>query len=148
MNNQVYVASRASKPERPAMWRQLRDRGWPIISTWIDEAGEGETGSMTELWSRIEAEIRQSVGVVLYAEAEDLPLKGALIECGMAIGMGKPVAVVLPGIRLDARSMRPVGSWLAHPLVTFAASVEYAMVGLGVDLRAIEGELLNKKAKV
>jgi hypothetical protein len=90
----VYVASRASIPERPAMWQRLRKQGWNISSTWIDEAGEGETGSFSELWQRITDEIRRSAGVVLYVEPEDLPLKGAYIEIGMALGMGKPVAVV------------------------------------------------------
>lgn len=110
----IYVASRASIPERSAMWRQLRAEGWNITSTWIDEAGEGETADFAELWQRIEGEIRAAIGVVLYAEPGDFPLKGALIEVGMAMGMGKPVACVLPGVELDGRTMRPLGSWLAH----------------------------------
>lgn len=111
----IYVASRASIPERPAMWRTLRDQGMPISSTWIDEAEQGETDSFSDLWHRIEFEIRNSRGLILYAERDDFPLKGALIEVGMALGMGKPVAVVLPGDEfLEARSLRPVGSWLHH----------------------------------
>ena len=113
----IYVASRASVPERPAMWRGLRLKGWPIISTWIDEAGEGETESYAELWQRIHDEIAASDGVLLYAEVDDFPLKGALIECGIALGMGKPVAFVLPDVALAARSMKPIGSWAAHPNV-------------------------------
>lgn len=113
----IYVASRASIPERPMMWQGLRLKGWPIVSTWIDEAGEGETGDFTELWQRIHDEIASSVGVLLYAEVGDFPLKGALIECGIALGMGKPVAVVLPSVRLEPRSMKPIGSWAAHPNV-------------------------------
>ncbi|WP_019653985.1 hypothetical protein [Variovorax atrisoli] len=111
----IYVASRASVPERPMMWRGLREKGWPIISTWIDESGEGETRSYAELWQRIHAEIAASAGVLLYAEAEDFPLKGALVECGIALGMGKPVAFVLPDVALAPRSMKPIGSWVAHP---------------------------------
>src|SRR5690606_5090911 len=53
----VYVASRASAPERPAMWRKLRDHGHPIISTWIDEAGEGESHDLGDLWGRILREV-------------------------------------------------------------------------------------------
>lgn len=115
----IYVASRASVPERPAMWRKLRDaHGWNITSTWIDEAGEGETGDFAELWTRIEAEIDKSEGLILFAKQADFPLKGALIEVGMAIGMRKPVAVCLSGPPfLEARSLRPVGSWLQHPRV-------------------------------
>lgn len=126
----VYVASRASNPERPAMWRELRARGWPIISTWIDEAGPGETADLGELWQRIEREIRGSRGVVLFAQAEDFPLKGALVEVGMAIGAGLPVAVVLPDGVEDWRSCRPVGSWVRHPLVQFRATVEGAMAAI------------------
>jgi hypothetical protein len=122
----VYVASRASIPERPAMWQRLRKQGWNISSTWIDEAGEGETGSFSELWQRITDEIRRSAGVVLYVEPEDLPLKGAYIEIGMALGMGKPVAVVAHDMPLDARNFRPLGSWAMHPLVVLAKDLEAA----------------------
>lgn len=109
-----YVASRASLPERSAMWRQYRDGGLPIVSSWIDEAGDGETLDFNELWSRIEGEIARSHKLVLYAETDDFPLKGALIEVGIALGMGKLVVVCLPGVVLDGRTKRPVGSWLAH----------------------------------
>lgn len=112
-----YVASRASIPARSAMWRLLRSSGWNIISTWIDEAGEGETDDFTKLWTRIGAEISHADALVLYAEKNDFPLKGALIEVGMAIGMAKPVYVCLPGITLDGLTDRPVGSWIRHPIV-------------------------------
>lgn len=115
----VYVASRASVPERAAMWRELRAAGARIISTWIDEDEEGLTDCFGELWTRIEAEIRSVDRLVLYAELSDFPLKGAYVEVGMALALGKPVYVVTPGVKLDSRSLRPVGSWAAHPLVSF-----------------------------
>lgn len=125
MKNGVYVASRASLPARPAMWRLLRSEGWPIVSSWIDEAGPGETADMCELWSRIRGEIASSIGLVLYVEREDFPLKGALVEAGIAIGLGKPVVVVLGGgLTLEPGSMRPLGSWSQHPLVEFKAMDE------------------------
>lgn len=129
----LYVASRASLPARPAMWLALRAAGWPIVSSWIDESGAGETDDFGELWARIEAEIRSASGLILYAETEDLPLKGALIECGMALGMGKRVAAVLPGVVLEPRSMRPVGSWLRHPLVSLHGDVHKARAALAGD---------------
>ncbi len=133
----IYVASRASVPERPAMWRRLRDQeGWPIISTWIDEAEAGQTENFSELWARIHSEIKASLGVILYAEAEDFPLKGAFIECGIALGMGKPVAVVIPGVNLYGgvygdpneqwRPFRAIGSWISHPRVMPCVSLESA----------------------
>lgn len=123
----IYVASRASVPERAAMWRGLRARGVPIVSTWIDESGEGETDDLSELWSRIEVEIRSARGLVVYAEADDFPLKGALVEVGIALGAGVPVAAVFPGVTLDPRSCRPVGSWVRHPGVTLCGSVSEAV---------------------
>ena len=122
----IYVASRASLPERPEMWRKLRDSGWDITSTWIDESGEGETESFTELWQRIESEIDSSEGVVLYAEGDDFPLKGALVEAGIALGMGKRVGIVLKDVDLQGRSMRPIGSWVAHPNCKLLECLELA----------------------
>lgn len=122
----VYVASRASDPRRPAMWQRLRASGVPITSTWIDEAGPGETADLGELWQRIRREVASSRALVLYVEADDFPLKGALIEVGMALALGKPVFVVAPGVVLEERSMRPLGSWARHPLVKFAPTVEEA----------------------
>lgn len=122
----LYVASRASLAARPRMWQRLRAKGWPIVSTWIDETGEGETDDFTELWARIEKEVRAAAGLILYAEASDFPLKGALVEVGMAIGMGKPVAVVVPDVLLCDRHMRPLGSWAHHPLVTICNDLDQA----------------------
>jgi hypothetical protein len=131
----IYVASRASIPERSAMWRKLRDTGVPITSSWIDEAGEGETASFGELWPRIVGEIARSTAILFYAEPSDLPLKGAFVEAGIAIGMGIPVYAVLPGIGRGVYSFRPIGSWLAHPLVTriddVMLAVDAALKGAG-----------------
>jgi len=115
----VYVASRASVPERGQMWRDIREQGIVnVTSTWIDEDGLGETADMGELWWRISEEIARSDKLVLYAESDDFPLKGALIEAGMALGMGKRVVVCLPGVPVFEPSFRPIGSWINHPLVT------------------------------
>lgn len=119
MPRKIYVASRASIPERGQMWRDIRDQSIATItSTWIDEDGEGQTADMSELWWRISEEIAQSDKLVLYAENDDFPLKGALIEAGIALGMGKPVVVCLPGVPVFEPSMRPIGSWIKHPLVS------------------------------
>lgn len=110
------------------MWRDFRADGWPIISTWIDEDAEGATDDFSYLWSRIAREVAGSAGLILYAEPQDMPLKGALIEAGMAIGSGVPVFAVLPGVVLEPRSMRPVGSWLLHPSVQIVDRVETALI--------------------
>lgn len=122
----IYVASRASIPERSQMWRGLRDAGWPIISSWIDEAGEGETEDFGELWSRIVKEISDADVLILYAQQDDFPLKGALLECGIAMGLGKKIIVCLPDVNLEDRSMRPIGSWIKHPNVVRVDSIVQA----------------------
>lgn len=123
----IYVASRASIPERAAMWHRLRDDGWQITSSWIDEAGEGETADFTDLWDRIMREIAAANKLVLFAEAGDFPLKGAILEAGIALGMGKSVVVCLPGVTLEGRTQRPIGSWLAHRNVIRCDSLRSAM---------------------
>lgn len=111
----IYVASRVKHAD---LWRDWRAKGAPILSTWIDEAGEGETADMGELWHRILLEVMECTSLVFYAEPDDFPHKGALVEVGMALALGKPVMVCLPGVHFDGVTCRPVGSWIRHHLVT------------------------------
>ena len=126
MTGLIYGASRASLPERPAMWKKLRSQGWPINSSWIDEAGPEETKSFPELWERIRREVMAAIGVILYVEPGDFPLKGALIEVGMALGAGRRIAVVAPGMVVELPHVRPIGSWVRHPLVKLCDSLDEA----------------------
>jgi len=119
----LYVASRVKHAK---LWQTFRAAGVLINSSWIDEAGDGETDDFEELWARIETEIRRSVAVVLYVNEEDFPLKGALIECGMALAMGKPVFVSTNAI-LEGRTMRPLGSWILDRRVTMCDSLDAAI---------------------
>lgn len=131
----TYIASRASLPERSAAWRRLRDvDGWKITSSWIDEAGASETADLGSLWTRIEAEIARSERLILYIEPDDFPLKGALIEVGMALAHRIPIRVVAPGVVLDPVSFRPIGSWVRHPLVEFCDSMNEALEGSTVNM--------------
>lgn len=138
----IYVASRASVPERPMMWKALRDKGAKIISTWIDESGVGETECFSELWARIEKEIKAADRLVLYAKQEDFPLKGALVEVGMALSLGKPVYVVAPGVVINERDMKPIGSWAKHPSVTFCDDIELAV---GLKEGKVQFDLFDRK---
>lgn len=126
----IYVASRASIPERAAMWRQYRKDGWRITSTWIDEDGPGQTDSMAYLWTRIEQEVKDSRGVVLYVRPEDIPLKGAFIEAGMALAYGHRVYVVAPGFKDHDDRLARIGSWLHHPRASVVSTVEEALSAL------------------
>lgn len=137
----IYVASRASVEKYPREWKRLRSQGWPINSTWIDEAGPGQTADMGELWQRIESEVRAANGVVLWAEAEDFPLKGAFVEVGMALGMGKRVAVYTTHCFENAQH-KPFGSWMNHPLVRKCSSLDGALrYALGVPV--VDGQTPN-----
>ena len=131
----TYIASRASNPERPAAWRRLRDvDGYKITSSWIDEAGPGQTVDLGALWERIESEVSGSELLVLYVEPKDFPLKGALVEVGMALAHRIPIRVVAPGVVLEPASLRPMGSWVRHPLVTFCDTMDEALEGATVSM--------------
>ena len=126
----TYIASRASIRARAARWRHLRDvEGWHIVSSWIDEDGAGETDDFGELWLRIGDEVRGAERLILYVEPDDFPLKGALVEVGLALGAGVKIFVVAPGVVIEPRSYRPIGSWINHPLVRVVSSVELALEG-------------------
>lgn len=130
----IYVASRASLPERGEMWRTARAQGWPINSTWIDEDGPKASRDLGDLWDRIRREVTSASKLILYVEPTDFPLKGALIEVGMALAAQVPVIVVASGVVLDERNCRPLGSWVKSPLVSFAPTVAAAL-----RAHAIEG---------
>lgn len=128
MKPAIYVASRASIPARGVMWRELRTDlvNAEISSSWIDQDGPGQTPSMPEHWARIETEIRRSVLLLLYVELADLPLKGAFVECGMALARGIEVRIIARGFTPEEYP-RLLGSWVAHPLVMREETVEKAL---------------------
>lgn len=126
----VYGASRVKHAH---MWKTLRHNGHAINSSWIDEAGEGETGDFSELWERIRSEIAHSALLVLYVEPDDFPLKGALIECGMAMALGVPVVVCAPQVAVEGRTMRPLGSWILSGRVKRIDILEDAIAALPSD---------------
>lgn len=118
MTEKIYTASKVKHAD---MWKRLRAAGANIISTWIDEAGPGETDDFEELWERIRLEVQLCDVLVLYVEPGDV-LKGGLVEVGMALAGRKPVVIVSPSGKVNEQ----VGSWVAHPLVSFADTVEKA----------------------
>lgn len=83
----------ASKVKHAPLWRTLRENGWPVAATWIDEASEGETACYGELAARCLREVAQADVLLLYCEAGET-LKGALIEVGAALALGKRVVCV------------------------------------------------------
>jgi len=87
----IYIASKTRHARR---WRYLRDKvGEPIISTWIDEAEEGESHDLDDLWRRCIAEASSCDVLIVYREPSDM-LKGAWIEVGAALASGVPVYAI------------------------------------------------------
>lgn len=90
-NHGIYIASKTKHADR---WRFLRDKvGEPIISTWIDEAGVGETHDFADLWGRCIFEASTAQVLILYREPEDV-LKGGWVELGAALASGVTVFAV------------------------------------------------------
>lgn len=83
----IYVAS---KTAHAALWQHHRAIGVPIISTWIDEAGPGESTDLVDLWRRCIAEASAAAALVLYRRGDEV-LKGAWAEVGAALASGVPV---------------------------------------------------------
>lgn len=137
MKKRIYIASRASLPERPAAWRKLRDvDGYNIVSSWIDsidksiefQSKEDSDLLMQSLWLNFTAEIKSSDRLIVYVEPEDFPLKGTLVEVGIAIGAGIPIYIVAPNLIIEKDTYRPIGSWINHPLIKIVSSMEEALI--------------------
>lgn len=122
----IYIASKTCHASE---WRFLRDRGVPVSSTWIDEAGAGESADLRDLWRRCVMESSEASCLVAYMEEGEI-LKGAYAEIGCALSNGKPVLMV--GFPKEL-------SMLSHPLVIVMPDIETAIK------RAIE--INNEKKK-
>lgn len=134
MRKGTYIASRASLPERSAAWRKLRDvDGYHIVSSWIDVVEQplnaDDTKPLHTIWGNITNEVTNAERIVLYAEPDDFPLKGTLVEVGMALAVGIPIYLVLPGVEVDKETFRPIGSWINHKLVKVVGSMDEALSG-------------------
>ena len=89
----IYIAS---KTKHWGAWKSLRDDvGLNIISSWIDEAGEGDSIDLADLCNRCISECQQADAVIVYREDDDY-LKGAFIEMGIALAANKLIYLVGP----------------------------------------------------
>lgn len=118
ISTMIYIASKTVHAPR---WRELRAAGLPINSSWIDEAGKGESASLSNLWIRCINEARSADCLIAYREPGEV-LKGAFVEIGAALGEGKRVFLV--GFQEDNFSFKN------HPLctqcLTWMGAVGYA----------------------
>jgi hypothetical protein len=91
MTNTIYIASKTKHAHR---WRFLRDSaGYPIISTWIDEAEPGESKDLNDLWYRCIKEASTADTLIIYREPDEI-LKGGWIELGAALASGRRVYAI------------------------------------------------------
>lgn len=87
----IYIASKA-KPEHAERWRRVAELH-PINSTWIYEAGQGESQDIADLWRRCIHEASTAGALIVYREDGEV-LRGAWVEMGAALAHGVPVFAV------------------------------------------------------
>lgn len=93
----IYIVSKIRHAER---WKELRIAGFHIVSTWIDEAGPGESSDLNDLWRRCLREVSHCQVLIAYREKGEI-LKGGWVEIGAALSSGIPVyAVGLDGFTI------------------------------------------------
>ena len=119
MKPKYYIAS---KTKHAASWLANRAGGDRITSTWIDEAGAGQTSDHSELAQRCVTEIAEADFLLLYCEPGEIQ-KGATIEAGIALGLGKEVRCVGTCETISK-------TFIKHPLWRFFPSVKAAIEGL------------------
>lgn len=114
----VYTASKLAQADR---WKRLVDE-WPevhFVARWPGYVGvvPDEPDQAEVFWQHDIEDVTSADAVLVYAEAGE-HLRGALVEAGAAIALGKPVIVV--GTHAD------YGTWQYHPLVHRVADLDGA----------------------
>lgn len=115
----------ASKLHHAPKWRSLIEAWpevtftahWPLIDVCEMAQSDQDIALCVQGWIINFDDISNSDVVMVYAEPKD-HLRGALVEAGMAIPMGKKVIVV--GEHTD------YGTWRYHPSVLWAADLDEA----------------------
>ena len=87
MTPQLYVASKTTYGNE---WRKLRASGVPIISTWIDVSGVGETVDFDMLWIRCLDEASTCTALVAF-RGQGESLADIADEIAAALSHGKHV---------------------------------------------------------
>lgn len=124
----VYFASKTRHADKWLdMIKYLNNVGIEVCSTWIHEAGEGQTRDFGDLWHRCIRESSECDFLILYYQEDDKPLKGALIEAGSALSHGRPVLFVGP------RDGGYLGNVLRNPRIrqfdTMDDAIKYVLAG-------------------
>lgn len=116
----IYVASKIA---HAPLWREYRDRGFPIRSSWIDMTGDNAGVD----WDKFLDEVARAKILVAFMYTWDEYWRGALVEIGCALGFNKPVLLVAPPNDDPADVRKKIGSWISHKRVIPQASIEDAM---------------------
>lgn len=90
----IYVAS---KTKFAPIWKKFRSEGYPIVSSWLDEADKTNS-NLTELWKK-NIEESSSCGVLVYfaeiptgiTSKKETVSNGGLVEVGSALSNDIPV---------------------------------------------------------
>lgn len=123
----VYIASPCGSRSRATHWRSLRASGIAMSSTWIDEGAQSLPAA--DYWARAQHEIAGAIGVILCVEEAEIYRKEPLIEAALALGMGKPVAVLVYS-RYGVDLEQVLGSWVHHRMVTIHSEFHEALQAL------------------
>lgn len=118
MSKKIYIASKTRHADK---WLKLRSEGVNIISSWIDEAGPGESKDLKDLCYRCLNECMECDAMIVYAEEGDV-LVGAYLEMGSILGdEAKEIYLVGP-------VLKPGSVFNYAPNILPVASVDHALL--------------------
>lgn len=122
----VYVAS---KTKHAPKWKDMREvRGLKIVSTWIDDAGQGGAIDRADLAARCIQEVIEADCLIVYYEPGEY-FKGAFIEIGAGFAAEKPIYVI-------GEPLPETSTFRSHPLWHQVETVSSAILKIARDFDA------------
>lgn len=137
----IYIAS---KTKHAPKWRAYREAGFPVISTWIDEAEEGQSDSFTDLWLRCVREASACAVLIVYREPDEI-WTGALVEVGCALGNNRLVlgAGNWEDFKVNSFTNHPLFQFVPNINNAFATGMRAAAKFAAIDARSRNSDLLS-----
>ncbi|MBW3243304.1 hypothetical protein KUV57_11410 [Epibacterium sp. DP7N7-1] len=124
----VYMASKAVA--HGPRWQALRDSGFPVISTWIDESEPDAKLDWPDLWHRCLSEVARAEVLICYMEPGET-LKGAWVEVGAALALGVPVL----GVGIEDFSIAKSGKIIQCKTLEEAVQTAHGIMDGNANLR-------------
>lgn len=112
----------ASKLDEAQTWRDLKNASIHLVSRWpntFKEDNDTSPGECRKGWIENEEDIRAADILIVLPPRNGGNLRGALVEAGMAIGLGKKVIIV--------GQCPDYGTWRWHPTVYNYSTLEAAI---------------------